>query len=65
MAKQSVKNEIKSSDPDIKGSLPALRRAARRARRLAEKTNTPLFVLVGGRVRNLNPGRKRSSSKGA
>ena len=59
-----MKNEIKSSDPDIRGSLPALRRAARRARRLAEKTHTPLFVLVGGRVRNLNPGRKRSRTKG-
>ena len=64
MAKQSVKNEIKSSDPDIRGSLPALRRAARMARKLAEKTHTPLFVLVGGRVRNLNPGRKRARTKG-
>ena len=58
-----MKNEVKSSDPDIRGSLPALRRAARRARRLAEKTHTPLFVLVGGRVRNLNPARKRSRAK--
>ena len=58
-----MKNEIKSSDPDIRGSLPALRRAARRARRLAEKTNTPLFVWVDGRVLNLNPGRKRSKPK--
>lgn len=58
-----MKNEVKSSDPDIRGSLPALRRAARRARRLAEKTQTPLFVLVGGRVRNLNPSRKQSKPK--
>jgi hypothetical protein len=44
-----------SKDPVIRGSLPAMRRAARAARALALKTGTPLYVLVDGRVVNLNP----------
>jgi hypothetical protein len=44
---------LKSKDPDIRGSLPALRRAARRARELSNATNTPLYVLRKGRVVDL------------
>ena len=37
-------------DPDIRGSLPALQRAARAARELARRTRTPLYVWKDGRV---------------
>ena len=44
-----------SKDPVIRGSLAAMRRAARAARALAIKTGTPLYVWRDGRVVNLNP----------
>jgi hypothetical protein len=44
-----------SKDPDIRGSLPALRRAAKRAMRLAIATGTPLYVMKGGKIVDLNP----------
>lgn len=50
-----MKKTITSTDPDIVGSFPALRRAAKAARKLAERTGTPLYVLKDGRVVNLNP----------
>ena len=51
-----MKNKaMQSKDPDIIGSLPAMRRAARAARRLAERTGTPFYVMEGGKVVNLNP----------
>ena len=40
-------------DPDIRGSWPALQRAACAARRLALQTRTPLYVWRNGRVVNL------------
>lgn len=58
-----MKGAMESSDPDIRGSLPALRRAARNARKLASKTHTPIFVMHQGRIQNLNPARKRSASR--
>jgi len=42
-------------DPDIRGSLPALRRAARKARQLAISTGTPFYIVRDGRLINLNP----------
>jgi hypothetical protein len=56
-----MRDVIRSSDPDIRGSLPASRRAARRARRLASQTGTPLYVLIAGRVVNLNARIRRAS----
>jgi hypothetical protein len=47
--------KLRSKDPVIRGALPAMRRAARAARALAIKTGTPLYVLIDGRVVNLNP----------
>ena len=43
-----------SDDPDLRLSLPAMRRAAHRAREIARQTNT--FVIVGelGRVRRIS-----------
>ena len=52
-----------SDDPDLRLSLPAMRRAAHRAREIARQTNT--FVIVGelGRVlRDLRAGRPRSEA---
>lgn len=40
-------------DSDIRGSWPALQRAASAARRLALQTRTPLYVWRNGRVVNL------------
>lgn len=54
-----MRTKVRSSDPDMRKSLPALRRAARRARKLAEETGTPFYVLQEGRVVNLNFARKR------
>jgi hypothetical protein len=36
------------------GAITALKRAAVKARELAERTNTPLYVVKDGRVVNLN-----------
>lgn len=37
-------------DPDIRGVGPALRRAAKAARRIAKATNTPLVVWENGKI---------------
>ena len=56
--------KMASKDPVIRGSLPAIRRAARAARALALKTGTPLYVWQDGRVINLNPsGRLKKSHR--
>ncbi len=57
---------IKSNDPDILASLPALKRAARRAKAKAKATGTPLYVLKNGKLTDLNSSkakRKRSVTK--
>jgi len=59
-----MKGAMDSSDLDIRGSLPALRRAARSARKLARKTNTPLYVWLNGRVVKLDPARPGPASRG-
>jgi hypothetical protein len=53
-----MNRKINSTDPDILGSLPAMRRAAKRAWKLAKSTGTPFYVLKDGRVTDLNPGSK-------
>ena len=45
---------MQSTDPDIRGSLPALRRAARKARKLSIETGTPFYVWKNGQVVDLN-----------
>ena len=47
--------KMASKDPVIRGSLAAMRRAAKAALALAIKTGTPLYVWRDGRVVNLNP----------
>ena len=52
-----------SKDPDILASAKALRRAARRARRLGLETNTPVYVLRYGRIVDLTEEAKRRAAK--
>ena len=56
-------NRIKSADRDIRGSLAAIKRAARQAREIAAATGTPVYVLKKGKVVNLNPGTKGRASQ--
>jgi hypothetical protein len=59
MVKKPLKKRTASVDPEIEGELAALRRAARAARKLAEKTGTPFYVIRGGKIVNLNPTRRK------
>ena len=43
----------KVEDADLSGARRALERAAARARRLAEETATPFYILTGGRIVDL------------
>jgi hypothetical protein len=54
-----VKNPVTLSDPDMRGTWPALLRAAKAARRLSIETGTPFYVFKDGKVVDLNSGRKR------
>ena len=54
-----MKNPITLSDPVVRGSWPALLRAAKVARRLADETGTPFYVFKEGKVVDLNRGRRR------
>lgn len=47
------------TDPDLAGALPALRRAAAAAWRLAVETGTPFYVIEDGRVVDRNAGRTK------
>jgi hypothetical protein len=47
------------TDPDLAGVLPALRRAAAAAWRLAVETGTPFYVIENGRVVDRNAARKK------
>jgi len=52
-----------SKDPDIIASEAALRRAARRARRIGLETGTPVYVLKKGRIIDLTKRRRRSRGR--
>jgi hypothetical protein len=58
-----MKNPVNSSDPDMRGSWPALLRAAKRGRKLAQMTGTPFYVIRDGRMINLNPQAKPRKSR--
>ena len=45
----------RGADADLKGSLMAIRRAALRARQVAEQTGTDLIVVRSGRVVRVPP----------
>ena len=44
-----------AKDPDLAGSLVAIRRAAQRAKQLAASTNTELVVLRDGKCVHIQP----------
>jgi hypothetical protein len=48
-----------AKDPDLAGSLVAIRRAAQRARQLAVNTNTELVVLRNGKCVHVKPSEKK------
>jgi hypothetical protein len=50
-------------NPEVRGEMAALRRAARNARKLARETNTPFWVLKNGRLVNLNPRARNGRSR--
>ena len=52
-----------SKDPDIIASEAALRRAARRARRIGLETGTPVYVLKKGRIIDLTKQRRRGRGR--
>jgi hypothetical protein len=47
------KTKVQREDPDIEGSLPALRRAAKNALRLGLQTGTPVYVMKKGKIVDL------------
>jgi len=55
-----VKMQIR--DIDLARAETALRRAATRAKKIAEETHTPLVVYKEGRVLKKFPGKKRASN---
>ena len=54
---------ILTNDPLVRGSMAALRRAARRAREIARDTGTPLVVVRGGKVVEIMLPKKTSHSR--
>jgi hypothetical protein len=50
-----MRSEKKYIDPDDRGYLTALRRAAKRALALGKATGTAVYVMQNGRIVNLNP----------
>ena len=60
-ANEPVTNEGQlppGADADLKGSLTAIRRAALRARQVAEQTGTDLIVMRSGQVVRVPPKQK-------
>lgn len=55
------KVKIRIRDIDLAKAEIALRRAAARAKKIAEETHTPLVVYEGGRVLKKFPGKKRAN----
>ena len=64
-----MNSKITPKDSDMRGVLPALRRAARRAKAKAFAMGTPFCVMQDGKIVNLNPKgtlkkrRRRTDSK--
>ena len=57
------RSRLAVTDPDLAGALPALKRAAAAAWRLAVATGTPFYVIDNGRIVDRNAGRKRRTSR--
>ena len=48
------KRQPQITDPDLKRVLPALERAAAKAKEFARQTHTPFYVYRAGKIVNLN-----------
>lgn len=59
-----IPKSFQSTDPDILGSLKAIKRAARAARELSIKMGTPFYVMKDGKIVDLNRGLKRKGRRG-
>ena len=59
------KLEKQIQDPDLAKVGAALRRAAAKARKIAEETHTPLIVYENGRVVKKYPWKEKSKKKTA
>ncbi len=60
--RKTVTAAMALKDPDIAGSLPALRRAARAAHQLARQTGTPCYIFKNGKIVNINPIRRKRAN---
>jgi len=60
MSKTSI---LAKTDPDLAQAGAALERAARNARRLADQTNTPLYVFIDGQIVDLSKLEQESPSE--
>ncbi len=58
-----TRKAIGSKDPDILGSMAALRRAAKRALREGLETGTPVWVIKNGRMVDLTRGKRHKARR--
>ena len=58
-----IKNNMTSKDPDIIGTLPALRRAAKRALQIGIETGTPVYVLKRGKIVDIAAEKKKKGKR--
>ena len=60
-----MNNKAKSIDSEAAATLRALRRAAKRAMRVSQATDTPFWIMKNGRMVNLNPNAKGCRTRGS
>ena len=58
-----TKKLMGTNDPDIIGSYPALRRAARRALQIGLETHTPVYVMIKGKIVDLTKRQRRKRGR--
>jgi pyruvate/2-oxoacid:ferredoxin oxidoreductase alpha subunit len=58
-----MKNEKLPKDPDLLGSVQAMKRSAANALKLARKTHTPCYVVKDGKIVNVAERQKTSRTE--
>lgn len=58
-----MKKEKLPNDPDLLGSVQAMKRSAANALKLARKTHTPCYVIKEGKIVNVAERRKPSGQR--
>jgi len=58
-----MKNEKLPKDPDLLGSVQAMKRSAANALKLARKTHTPCYVIKDGKIVNVAERQKTSQTE--